>query len=214
MKQKGTEWTDHKGKRIPTYAINPVAKTEERHSQKIAAAALRAEKHLARLVELARAAHKDVYKAKVKDAEIKGNKTPSEGMTISSFDGTIEVKVTKPESMHFDNTYTNLVKEKFNEYFEAVSGDNEELLFMKDLVNDLLYTSGGRIDNNKVLKLRKYRDRLSGNRKVSAKGKLFIQAVDLFDKAVKTKPGNTGIYVRVMDENEKMRRVALKYTDI
>lgn len=215
MKQKGKTWVDGKGNEMPTFAINPVLKVEEKHSHKIMTAALRAEKYLKEVVKLTQEAYKEVYDAKVKDAEMRGNKTNFNGMTINSFDNGIEVKVTKPDHMYFDNTYTEMVKQKFAEYFDGLNAGNETAVFLKDLVNDLMYTSGGKLDNSKVLKLRKYRDRMTKSKALAKKSQAFIDAVDLFDKAIKTKPGNTGIYVSVMDEESgKMRRVALKYTDI
>jgi hypothetical protein len=210
MKQTGTFWKDHSGKEIPTYAINPVLRLEDRHAHKIAKAALNAEKYL-REVD----AHEAVYAAKILDAQIKGrDKTPTDGMTISSFDSSIQVKVTKPDNLTFDNTYTNLVKEKFDEYFATFDQGNPEMSFIRDLVKDLLFSSGGKIDQGKVLKLRKYRDEFKRTKTRNHKAALFIDAVDLFDKAVRTKPGSTGIYVDVLDETGKPRRVALKYTDV
>ena len=215
MKQTGQTWIDGFGKTIPTYAINTVLKIEEKHAHKIAAAAAKVEKHMRNLVELTMAAYNEVYDAKVKDANLKGNKDNFKGMTINSFDNSVEVKVTKPDNMYFDATYTEMVKEKFSEYFDSLNAGNETAMFMKDLVNDLLYTSGGKLDNSKVLKLRKYRDRIQNSKKLSGKTNAFIEAVDLFDKAIKEKPGNTGIYVSVMDEKtKKMRRIPLKYSDI
>ena len=214
MKQKGTIWIDGKAKEIPSYAISPVLKSEEKHSQRVTTAALRAEKALKSTVKLVLKAYEEVYAAKVKDAQMKGNKTNFNGMTINSFDGKIEVKVTKPDSLYFDNTYTEMVKQKFSEYFDGLNAGNETAMFMKDLVNDLMYTSGGRLDSSKVLKLRKYRERLTKSKALAERSKAFIEAVDLFDKAIKTKPGNMGIYISVFDEDtQKMRRVALKYSD-
>lgn len=215
MKQKGTTWIDAKGREVPTYAINPVLKQEEKYAQRLAKAALAVEKAQQKLVELSAEAHVKVYEAKVKDAELKGNKKPTDGMTINSFDNTVEVKITKPESMYFDNDYTEMVKSKFDEYFESLKGESETAMFIKSLVKDLLFTSGGKLDSSKVLKLRKYRDQMAGSPKLRVKGKAFIEAVDLFDKAIKTKPGNTGIYVSVAKEpGEKKRKVALKFQDV
>jgi len=215
MKQKGKDWTDSSGKAIPTYAINPVLKVEEKHCHKIAQLALKVENSLKELIKATGIAYVEIYEAKVKDASIKGNKGPTEGMTINNFDNTIEVKFTKPDTMYFDNTYTELVKQKFDEYFASLNAGNDTAAFLRDIVNELMFTSGGKLENGKVLQLRKYRDRIGGNAKLREKGTPFIEAVDLFDKAIKNKPGNTGIYVSVADSpGEKKRRVALKYTDI
>jgi hypothetical protein len=210
MKKQAT-MKDARGNDVPTYAINPVLKIEDKHSKKIVAAALKAERYLKEVVELTTSAHNEVYQAKLKDAKIKGNKTPYDGMTIGAFDGSIEIKVTKPDNLTFDNTYTKMVKDKFDEYFESFGKDSEEISFLRDVVSDLLYTSGSKIDQNKVLKLRKYRDRLLNSKRLSQNSQIFIDAVDLFDKAIRTKPGNMGIYVSTRDESGKLRPVALSY---
>jgi hypothetical protein len=215
MKQKGTNWTDHSGKEIPRYAINPVLRLEDKHANKIAGVALRVEKLLHELVELTREAHEEVFRAKTIDAKIKGREgRPTDGMTISSFDNTIQVKVTKPFNLTFDNTYTNLINEKFDEYFATFDQANPEMVFIQKLIKSILFSPGGKIDQGKVLRLRQYRDELKNSKTRNRKAALFIEAVDIFDKAIRTKPGNTGIYVDVEDENGKLRRVALKYTDI
>ena len=215
MKQKGTIWKDHSGKEIPRYAINPVLRLEDSHANKIAGVAVRVEKLLHELVDLTRAAHEEVFKAKTIDAKIKGREgRPTDGMTISSFDNTIQVKVTKPFNLTFDNTYTNLINEKFDEYFATFDQANPEMVFIQKLIKSLLFSPGGKIDQGKVLRLRQYRDELKNSKTRNRKAALFIEAVDIFDKAIRTKPGNTGIYVDVEDENGKLRRVALKYTDI
>jgi hypothetical protein len=216
MKQKGKIWTDREGKEIPSHVVNPVAKKEEYHTQKIADTARKAAKLLQQLVEQTYEAYNDVYDAKLAYAKITGNKANFAGMTINSFDGKVEVKITKPDSLYFDNTFTDLVKQKFTEYFNLLNvGDDETNIFLRDLVNDLLYTSGGKLDQSKVFKLRKYRETIQNSKKLSEAGKTFIDAVDLFDKAIKTKAGNTGIYVSEFDEKTlKMERIPIKYTDV
>jgi len=213
MRQKGQKWKDHKGNEVPTYAISPVLRCEEKHTNRIAGIALLAEKYLRQVVSLTNAAYNDVYEAKILDAKIRDRKAPSDGMTINSFDGSVSIKVTKPDNVYFDTTYTTLVKEKFEEYFKSFE-DSEAVIFLRDIVNDLLYSAGGKVDMSKVLKLRKYRDRLLNSKKLSTNSSIFIEAVDLFDKAVRTKPGSMGIYIDVLGEAGKSRRIALKYTDV
>jgi glutamine cyclotransferase len=214
MKQKGKIWTDAKGREVPTYAISPVLKIEEKYAHRIAAAAKRAEAALQKVVDLAVEAYGEVYEAKVTDAKMRGNKTNFSSMTIDAFDNTVEVKITKPESMYFDNTYTDMVKLKFDEYFDSLNAGNETAVFLKDLVKDLMFTSGGRLDNSKVLKLRKYRNQINASKKLAKKASKFVEAVDLFDKAIKNKPGSTGVYIKLADDAGKMRKVNLKYTDL
>lgn len=213
MKQKGKMWCDHKGNDMPTYAINPVIRCEEKHAHRIAEAALQAEKCLRKVVGLTRAAYAEVYDAKMLDAKIKNIKPPTDGMSISSFDNTIWIKITKPDNLFFDPTYTNMIKDKFDEYFNSFE-DSEAVKILRDIVTDLLYSPTGRVDMNKVLRLRRHRDRIENSKKLQDNGKLFIEAVDLFDKAIRSKPGSMGIYIDIKDSDGNPRRVPLKYTDI
>jgi hypothetical protein len=213
MKQKGQVWTDFKNNEVPTYAIRKVYRTEEKHSHKIAEAALLAEKYLRKLVELTRTAYTEVYDEKVRDAKIMDRKEPTDGMTISSFDHSVEVKITKPDNVYFDTTYTSMVKEKFDDYFNSLE-DSDTVNLLRAMVNDLLFSPKGTIDMNKVLRLRKHRDSIQNSKKLSKNATLFIEAVDLFDKAIRTKPGSMGIYVDVTDDKGISRRIPLKYTDI
>jgi hypothetical protein len=213
MKQKGTVWIDHRKKEVPTYAIRRVLKTEEKFSHRIAEAGLLVEKSLRKLVELTRVAYEEVYEEKVKDAKIMNHKEPTDGMSISSFDNTIEVKITKPDNVYFDTTYSALVKEKFDEYFNSFE-DNESVALLRGIVNSLLYSPKGNVDMSKVLQLRKHRDQVQNSKKLSHKSSLFIEAVDLFDKAIRTKPGAMGIYIDIKDNNGTKRRIPLKYTDV
>ncbi|MCJ7819626.1 MAG: DUF3164 family protein [Bacteroidales bacterium] len=167
------------------------------------------------MVRFTREAHGAVFTAKVLDAKIKGrDRMPYDGMTISSFDSSIQVKVTKPDNLTFDNTYTNLVKEKFDEYFDTFDKDNPEMDFIRKLIQDLLFSKGGHIDQGKVLRLRKFRDDLRRTKTRNVKAALFIEAVDIFDKAIRTKPGAMGIYIDIKDEKGTTRRIPLKYTDV
>lgn len=216
MKQKGKIWKDHAGKEVPTYAINPVLRLEDKHAHRIGEAALKAERYLKEVGRLTREAHENVFNAKLIDAKIKGrDNVPYDGMTIAAFDSSVQVKVTKPDNLTFDTTYTTLVKEKFDEYFATFDEQNAEMSFIRKLVQELLFSKGGKIDQGSVFRLRKIRDELRSTKTRNRKAALFIEAVDMFDKAVRTKPGNMGIYVDVYDaEQMKMRRVALKYTDV
>ena len=84
MRQKGKEWITEFGKTVPTYAINPVLKLEEKHAQRVINKALQAEKKLEETVEAVINAYNEIYDAKIKDANMKGNKKVRDGMTFNS----------------------------------------------------------------------------------------------------------------------------------
>ena len=211
--QKGQKWIDGEGNEVPLYAISAVMRGEERWAKKIAAAALKAEKALAEVNAISRKAYEDIYGLKLAEAKMKGIRENFASMSFNSFDGQVGVRITKPNVRSFDLTMSAFIKEKFREYFDSPNAENEMAVFLKGLINDLMFKSGGQLDYGKVIELRKYRSQLADNPKLATKAKPFIEAIDLFDKAVVVKRGNTGIYVEV-DENGTKRKVALKYTDI
>lgn len=213
MKQKGTTWIDYRGREIPSYAVSAVVKLEDKHSAIMEKAALKAEKALLEVVEAARKSYDEIYAAKCRDAEVFAKAAPGDSMTFRAFDGSVEVRITKPETLYFDDTYTSLVKEKFAEYFASLEGD-ETVLFLRDLVDSLLFSPRGRLDMSKVLSLRQYRDRLINSPRLAGKGKNFIEAMDIFDRAIRRKPGSPGIYIDRIDGEGKRRRIPLKYTDL
>ena len=217
MKQKGKIWLDHKGTEIPIHAVNPVQKAEEKHAHRIAKQAIRVEKSLIQLKKLINEGYSDVLEKKISRANYLKNKVPTlqSGMTINSFDGLVEVRITKPDTLYFDKTFTEIVKTKFDEYFKSFGNDNEQVVFLRNLVNELLFTNSGRLDISKVMSIRKQANNIKNSKKISQSSQHFVDAVDLFDQAIKTKAGNTGIYINVAEkQHEHKRKVAIKITDI
>ena len=217
MKQKGKIWTDATGRQLDTWAINPVLKVEEKHAQRIAERALKAEKALKELNEAVDEAQQDVYEAKLKDAQVKDYKrlpTP-ESLTFSAFDKSVGVDIRTTRRLVFDKTYVGIVKSKFEEFFGVFDQDEREskkFAFLRDMVNSLLFKASGDLDQTSVNEIRSHK--ATAERNKIPGWELFVEAVDLFDKAIRTEPGNRLYYVDVAEENGKIRRVALKYTDI
>lgn len=217
MKQTGKQWITAEGKVVPGFAINPVMKVEEKHAQRVGALALKAEKALQELNRAIDAAQMEVFSAKLKDSGIKELKripTP-ESLTFSAFDKTVSVKLITTTRLKFDKTYVSIVKAKFEEFFQLFDKDEKDsakFAFLREMINSLLYKSNGEIDQTSVNELRS--QKATAERSKVEGWELFVEAVDLFDKAIRTEPGNRLCYVDVADENGRMRRVALKYTDV
>lgn len=214
MKQKGKLWIDAKGVEIPVYAISQVMQMEEIKSQKIIALALKSEKALTELVQEVRNAYNELYEAKVLEAKMKGNKGGQDALTIDSFDGTVSIKVTKPKYVNFDTTTMSLIKEKIDEFLNGLETKNGFALLLKDLLGDLMKKKGGQFDQTKLTQIRKNVSSIKDKPEFAKKIQPLLEAVELFDRASRIKKGNTGIYIDLADEEGKMRRVALKYTDI
>jgi hypothetical protein len=216
MKQKGKVWINSEGKTIDNWAINPVLKIEEKHAQRVGALALAAEKALKALNEAVDLAQTEVFEAKLKDAAIKEyNRVPKpESLTFSAYDRSISVDIKTTRRLIFDKTFVSIVKAKFEEFFTLFDADQKESVkfaFLREIINSVLFKSNGEIDQTSVNELRSAK--ATAMRTKIAGWELFVEAVDIFDKAIRIEPGNRLYYVEVA-ENDKMRRVALKYTDI
>ena len=216
MKQKGKDWISAEVKVVPGFAINPVMKVEEKHAQKVSALALKAEKALHELNNAINEAQKEVFDAKLIDAGFKDSKrelTP-DSLTFSAFDKTVTVKIVKATRLVFDKSYVSMVKVKFEEFFQKFDSNEKEsqkFSFLRELVDSMMF-KGDNLDQTSVNQVRAAK--ATAERSKVEGWELFVEAVDLFDKAIRTEPGNRLYYVDVADENGKMRRVALKYTDV
>lgn len=210
MKQKGKMWKDSDGVEIPVYAINTVMKVKEQWAHKIADKALKAEKALQEYIDTVNESLEPIEDAIRKDAEMKGLMI-RETVNIASFDGSVVVKVTKPTIVYFDKTYQSAVREKFENYVEGLQGDNENALFVKDLINALLQKSAGQMNKADVEVLQSYRTRLQENEKLAKRHKEFIEAVNLLEKSILKKKGNMAVSVEIATETG-MRKVQTKHT--
>jgi hypothetical protein len=216
MKQKGKEWIDGTGNKVQGWAINPVIKIEEKHTWKVAELALKVEKALKELNAAVDAAQLEVFEAKIKDAQVKESTRihKPESLKFSAYDRTASVEIKTTKRLTFDKTYVSIVKAKFDEFFAIFDGndkDSKKFAFLREMINSLLYKNNGEIDQTSVNELRSQKA-LAERTKVEG-WELFVEAVELFDKAIRTEPGNRLYYVDVSEEG-RMRRVALKYTDI
>lgn len=215
-KQAGKIWTDAGGRNIEAAIINPVLRTEEKHAQRVAMLALRAEKALEQLNAAVDNAQNEVFEAKLKDAKIFERRIPTpDSMTFSAFDKSILVDIRTSRRLLFDKTMVGIIKSKFEEFFAEFDGEDKgsvRLAFLRELVNSLLYKGSGDLDQTSVNEIRSHKD--TAQRMKFEGWEKFVEAVDLFDKAIRTEPGNRLYYIDVRDENGRMRRVSLKYTDV
>jgi len=216
MKQRGKTWIDATGRNVDTWAINPVLRVEEKHAQRIGDLALKAEKALKALNLAVNDAQQEVYEAKLKDAQVKDwNRMPTpDSLTFKAFDKSVGVDIITTKRLVFDKTYVGIVKAKFEEFFAVFDRDetaSKKFSFLREMVNSLLFKGSGDLDQTSVNEIRSHK--ATAERTKVPGWELFVEAVELFDKAIRTEPGNRLFYVEVADEHGKMRRVALKYTD-
>jgi Protein of unknown function (DUF3164). len=216
MRQKGKVWTDSKGNSIETWAINPVFKVEDEHANRVVGLALKAEKALKLLNEAMDAAQTAVFEAKLKDAQIKEHERipRPESLTFSAYDKSVVINLKTTTRLTFDKTYVGMVKAKFEEFFKVFDSnekDSKKFAFLRGMIDNLMYKNNGEIDQTSVNELRA--QKATAERSKVEGWELFVEAVDLFDKAIRNEPGNRLYYIDVK-EGDKMRRVALKYTDI
>lgn len=215
MKQKGRIWIDANGRELEACIINPALRAEEKHAQRVSALALKAEKALGELNEAIDLAQDEVFDAKLKEAKIYDKRLPKpESMTFSSYDKSVLVDIKTTRRLMFDKTMVGVIKSKFEDFFsefDADGKDSSRVAFLRELVNSLLYKGSGDLDQTSVNEIRSHK---ATAERMKFKGwEKFVEAVNLFDNAIRTEPGNRLFYVDIK-ENGKMRRVALKYTDV
>ena len=211
-KQVGKIWTDANGRRIERDIISPAVRVEERNAQRVATLALRAEKALEQLNAAIDKAQDEVFEAKLKEAQIFERRLPTpDSMLFSAFDKSILVDIRTSRRLVFDKTMVGLIKMKFEEFFSEFDKDDKgsaRMAFLRQLVNSLLYKGSGDLDQTSVNEIRSHKD--TAKRMKFEGWEKFVEAVDLFDKAIRTEPGNRHFYVDVKDDGGRMRRVALK----
>jgi hypothetical protein len=87
----------------------------------------------------------------------------------------MKVEVSVQERTEFDETLIELAKNKLDEFLNnSVSTDDE---FVKQFVVDAFSKHRGGLDTKKILSLLRYRSKV--------KNPLFIQAIDLVEKAMR-----------------------------
>lgn len=217
MKQKKFPWIDESGRPYDNWAVSPVRRAEERNAQRVADAALKAEAALKALNEAVSRAQVEVFEAKLKDAQVKEyNRMPvPESLTFTAFDKSVKVDIKAGKRLTFDKSYVSMVKAKFEDFFAVFDKDepaSKKFSFLREVVNSLLFKSNGMLDQTSVNEIRSHK--ANAERAKIPGWELFVEAVDLFDKAIRTEQGNRLIYVDVKGESGNMRRVALKYTDV
>jgi len=137
-----------------------------------------------------------------------------DSLTFKAFDKSVGVDIITTKRLVFDKTYVGIVKAKFEEFFAVFDRDetaSKKFSFLREMVNSLLFKGSGDLDQTSVNEIRSHK--ATAERTKVPGWELFVEAVELFDKAIRTEPGNRLFYVEVADEHGKMRRVALKYTD-
>lgn len=216
MKQTKFPWLDENGKGYDPWAVTPVKRIEEKHAQKIAAAALKAEAALKALNDAVDTAQREVFEAKLKDAQIRDySRMPvPDSLTFAAFDKSVRIDIKAGKRLTFDKSYVGMVKAKFEEFFALFDKDetsNKKFSFLREMVNSLLFKHNGALDQTSVNEIRSHK--ANAERAKIPGWQLFAEAVDLFDKAIRTEQGNRLIYVDVKD-GSNMRRVGLKYTDV
>lgn len=201
--KKQLTWADEKGGHVPVKNLKKSELAVEKVTGIIA-------KDAVKLNALLRS-----FKSKVKElvqeaiaaimADYSGEKTVFKGnYTVYNFDRSIKVMVKVARPVRFDEMIIALAKNKINEFLkEGISAKNE---FTKEMAMSAFETRNGQLDVNKVLSLRRWRDRVNDP--------VFLEALDLIDNAIRYPETSTYYQVWLRDSEGRYETVKLDFSRI
>ncbi|NNV54561.1 DUF3164 family protein [Limnovirga soli] len=201
--KKDSNWTDENGTSVPfktikksEFAIEQAAGKIIKEAVKINGQLTQAKANIKQLVNQAIDAVMSDYSGTKK--EFKGN------YTIYNFDRSVCVKVKVSRPVKFDEIFINLAKEKINQFLkDGITAKND---FIKDMVMSAFETRNGQLDVDKILSLRRHRDRINDAN--------FLEALDLIDRAIRKPSTATYYQVWLRDDEGKYQAIKLDFSRI
>lgn len=174
-KQKLNEktWTDEAGNKIPVRYLKDLEKMKESKAMELLTSAIKMHNELLKFKEVVAKVCQDIMNA----ANIE-NKAIGKGkgnFTWYNFDRSIRVEVRIHSIRTFDDLTIMAAKEKLEECIKQEGTAASD--FINNIVIDAFAKKSGKMDVDKVLSLKKHKDR--------TKNPLFHEAMELIDKAIR-----------------------------
>lgn len=200
---KEKTWIDEKGSRIPVSSVKKSEKVLERITEVIVKDAVKINTAISVFKDKVRTLAEQAINAIMLDytgskKEFKGN------YTLYNFDRSIKVVVKVTAAIKFDDITISLAKEKMREFLN--SGISSKSQIVKEMVMDAFETRNGQLDVDKVLSLRRYRDRVNDE--------IFHEALTLVDKAIRRPETSTYYQVWVRNCEGKYESICLDFSKI
>ena len=195
--KKQPEWVDENGNKVPYKNLKKSEIVLEKVTGKIGKHALAVNSLLSKVKAEIRQLVNEGVEAVM--AEYDGTKKEFKGnYTLYNFDRSVCVRVKVARPIKFDEMIISLAKSKISEFLAGgITAKNE---FIKEIVLSAFETRNGQLDVDKILSLRRYRDRVQDAP--------FLEALDLIDQAIR-KP-STATYYQVMLRNDEGKYDTIK----
>jgi hypothetical protein len=203
QKVKSKHWKDEQGQLIPTARLTKLEIMSEQTTNKILKKAMAINKQLADFKEEVRQLANDV----LAQSFIENNTTGKDhkgNFTFYNFNRTIKVEVSVKDRIAFDDLKIQACQEKLNEFIQTNTTTVDD--FFKGIIQDAFTQSSGRLDVKKVLSLKKHKSR--------TKNKLYHEAMELLDQAIRRPDSKTYFKIYYQDKNGKYMNVDLNLSSI
>lgn len=197
-------WINEDDQAIPYNRVTKYERNCEKHTAKLAKAALEINTRLVDFKSNIQQIAEDLYQEFLEQNNGKAPGKAKGGLTLYNFDRSIKIEVSVQDSITFDENLIQLAKDKLDEVLE--DGLNGAKDFVKPIVMAALSTKGGKLDIKNVLGLRRY--------EANVKDPRYAEAMALISKAIR-KPKSKEYYrVWIKDESGKYVDVKLNFSAI
>lgn len=202
QKSKSEFWIDEKGNKIPYNRTTKYERACERNASALLKKAQRTNDLLAEL--------KEEFINKCDEAfllamqEMDGKTENQKSFQWHNFDRSIKVERSTSEPIRFDDLTIKACKDKIHEFME----DNVETKddFVKEMLVDAFETSRGNLDTKKVMNLLRWKSKV--------KNKLFQEAMELIEKAIRRPSSKTYYRIWIKDQQGEYQNVELNFSNI
>lgn len=172
-------WQDEKGLSIPSNRLSQLELLKEKESFDLLSAAAKMNTQLVNFKNKFAEVCQKVLEQASKENEVKN--TGKGNFTWYNFDGSIKVEVRINNIRSFDDLTIMAAKAKLEECIKIEGGGTSE--WLQGLIVDVFGKKNGKLDVDKVLSLKKHKERTTN--------KLFHEAMDLIDKSIRVTSSKT-----------------------
>ena len=183
--------------------VTDFEKVQEKQSSKLLNASLKLHQQMVALKAMVEKASSEIYELSLIETDTDG-KDRKGNYTWYNFDRSIKITVDVSASIVFDDLTIQACQEKLHQFIDEGTANVEELY--KAIIFDAFQKSGGRLDAAKVMSLKKYKTR--------TKSKLYHEAMDLIDKAIRRPNSKSYFKIYVREDDGSYKYVNLNFSSI
>lgn len=205
--QKSTAkfWLDETGNKVPTSRLYKHEKIAEKNNSKMLKEALKINKALAELKEMAFKMCEEWLEQYIIDKELEQYGTKGKGnATIYNFDRSIKVDIAISDQIKFEPKGIETCKQLLDKYLAENIESKKE--FVKEIVKDAFSTTRGKLDTKKVMRLLSYRK--------LEPAEIFQKALDELEQSIRRPSSKSYFRIYALDEHGEYQNIDLNFSSI